>query len=62
MKKIEISASPHDYLQGQMDRVRYEADGHLELMERYHNGTPSYQMGWDGASQHPRVLDPDFAS
>lgn len=51
-----------DYQAGLMDGTRYHADGHSELMERFDRGTPSYRMGFVAAEQHPRAIDPDFAS
>jgi hypothetical protein len=51
-----------EYQAGLMDGTRYRADGHLELLSRYENGSADYRMGWDASVENPRAIDPDFAS
>jgi hypothetical protein len=61
-KSLTFDTNQAQYQTGQQDGVRYYGEGHTELMERYKSGTPAYQMGFESAKDHPRVIDPDFAS
>lgn len=54
--------SQSEFQSGLQDGTRYRADGHMELMQRYDTGTASYRMGFDASENHPRAIDPDFAS
>ncbi len=57
-----ISDEQAQFQKGQQDGVRYYGEGHTEMMERYNSGSPSYREGFESAKNHPRALDPDFAS
>lgn len=50
------------FMEGYSNGCRYYIDGHRELMDDYHLRSEDYQKGFDSAKEHPRVIDPDYAS
>ena len=62
LTQIAQPTNQAEYQQGQMDGIRYHADGHSELYSRYEGGSADYRMGFDASKESPRVIDPDFAS
>jgi hypothetical protein len=51
-----------EYQTGLMDGTRYRADGHLELLSKYENGSADYRMGWEASAESPPAMDPGYAS
>lgn len=54
--------SQAQYQQGRQDGLRYYGEGHLEMLDGYWSGTPSYQMGFDSSKELSAAVNPGYAS